>query len=32
LAALRDKYKATANRAELDQILRSTGCLDAIAA
>ncbi len=32
LAALRDKYKATTNRTELDQILRSTGCLDAIAA
>jgi hypothetical protein len=32
LAALRDKYKATANRTELDQILRSTNCLDAIAA
>ena len=32
LAALREKYKATVDRAELDQILRSTGCLDAIAA
>jgi glutathione S-transferase len=32
LQALREKYRATANRAELDQILRSTGCLDAIAA
>ena len=32
LAALREKYKSTANRGELDRILRSTGCLDAIAA
>jgi hypothetical protein len=32
LQALREKYKATTNRAELDQILRSTGCLGAIAA
>jgi hypothetical protein len=32
LQALREKYKGTPNRAELDHILRSTGCLDAIAA
>jgi glutathione S-transferase len=32
LGVLREKYKATANRTELDQILRATGCLDAIAA
>jgi glutathione S-transferase len=32
LAALREKYKATADRGVLDQILRSTGCLDALAA
>jgi len=32
LGALREKYEAIANRTELDQILRETGCLDAIAA
>lgn len=32
LGALRDKYRATTDRGTLDAILRSTGCLDAIAA
>ena len=32
LSALRGKYQATTDRSELDPILRSTGCLDAIAA
>ena len=32
ILTLREKYKATADRGVLDQILRSTGCLDALAA